>query len=111
MTTKFLSPDAVGDQPLWIVYWIYGVLVSQVFFGAILYYYNVLETPLLGLLLAGFVIYTAWIMRSVWVNAGNVGTEIYGQLARYLTVAWALNAVLVSAFLFLGHLGVIERPF
>ena len=111
MTTKFLSPDAVGDKSLWSVFWIYGVLVSQVCFGAILYFYNTLETPAVGMLLAGFVLYTAWIMRSVWVNASNVKTEIYGQLARYLTVAWALNAVLVSLFLFLGHLGVVTLPF
>ena len=111
MTTKFLSPDAVGDKSLWIVFWIYGVLVSQISFGAILYFYNSIETPVLGLLLAGFVVYTAWIMRAVWVNATNVGTEIYGMLARYLTVAWALNAVLVSIFLFLGHIGVVALPF
>ena len=111
MTTKFLSPDTVGNKSLWSVFWIYGVLVSQVFFGAILYSYRTLETPLLGLLLAGFVVYTAWIMRSVWVNASNVVTEIYGQMARYLTVAWALNAVLVSIFLFLGRLGAISLPF
>jgi len=31
-------------------------------------------------------------------------------LLRYLTVAWALNAVLVSGFLFLGHVGVVSVP-
>ncbi|MGV8844148.1 MAG: hypothetical protein ACOH2I_13195 [Pseudomonas sp.] len=111
MTTKFLSPDTVGDKSLWIVFWVYGVLVSQVFFGAILYSYRSLETPILGLLLAGFVVYTAWIMRTVWVNASNVGTETYGQMARYLTVVWAINAVLASTFLFLGHIGVVALPF
>ena len=51
------------------------------------------------------------IATALWVNASNVDTEIYGQMARYLTVAWALNAVLVSIFLFLGRLGAISLPF
>ncbi|MNU05118.1 hypothetical protein D3C72_2498100 [compost metagenome] len=49
-------------------------------------------------------------MRSVWVNAFNVGNEAYGHVARYLTVAWAVNAVLVSGFLFLGHIGMVSMP-
>jgi hypothetical protein len=111
MATKFLSPDTRGNTPLWRVFWIYGVLVSHVFFGAILYLYRQLPTPMLAALLAAFVGYTAWIMRSVWVNAYNVSDEKWTHIARALTVAWALNAVLVSAFLFLGHLGAIRAPF
>ena len=110
MITKVLSPDARGDTSLWVVFWIYGVLVSHVFFGAVLYFYRALGTPTLGVLLAGFVLYTAWIMRAVWVNAFNVGNESYGHVARYLTVAWALNAVLASGFLFLGHVGLVSVP-
>ncbi len=110
MVTKLLSPDRRGDTPLWIVFWIYGVIASQVYFASILYFYRALGTLTLGALLAGFVLYTAWIMRSVWVNAFNVGNEAYGHVARYLTVVWALNAVLVSSFLFLGHVGVVSVP-
>ena len=110
MTTTFLSPDARGNTPLWIVFWIYGVLASQLFFGVIMYFYREIGTPTLAGLLAGFVIYTAWIMRAVWVNAFNVGNPTYGHVARYLTVAWALNAVLVSGFVFLGHLGAVTLP-
>ncbi|SFQ26371.1 hypothetical protein [Pseudomonas borbori] len=110
MTSKFLSPDTRGHTPLWIVFWIYGVLASQVYFGSILYFYRALGTLTLGALLAGFILYTAWIMRSVWVNAFNVGNETYGHVARYLTVAWAVNAVLVSGFLFLGHIGMVSMP-
>lgn len=110
MNTKSLSPEKLGDTPLWIAFWIYGVLVSHVYFGAILYFYRTIGTPALGALLAGFVLYTAWIMRSVWVNAFNVGNETYGYLSRYLTVAWAFNSVLVSGFLFLGHLGMVSVP-
>lgn len=110
MTTQSLSIEPRGRSPLWMVFWIYGVLASHLFFGAILTFYRQVGTPLLALLLAGFVAYTAWIMRAVWVNAFNVQKEIYGHIARALTVAWAINAVLVSGFLFLGHLGAVTLP-
>ena len=110
MNTKLLSPDTLGNSPLWIVFWIYGVLVSQLYFGAIIYSYRTVATPTVGALLGGFVLYTAWIMRLVWINAFNVGNETYSDIARYLTVAWALNAVLVSGFLFLGHLDLVSVP-
>lgn len=102
-----LSDDVRGHTRLWLVFWIYGVLVSHLLFGGILYFYRQLETSLLAVFLAGFVAYTAWIMRAVWVNAFNVDNEAYGHIARALTVAWAINAVLVSVFLFLGYLGVV----
>lgn len=110
MTSQAVSDEPRGRTRLWVVFWIYGVLVSHLFFGAILYFYRQIGTPLLALLLAAFVAYTAWIMRSVWVNAFNVRKEIYGHIARALTVAWAINAVLVSGFLFLGHVGTVTLP-
>lgn len=105
-----LSDDVRGNTRLWVVFWIYGVLVSHLFFGAILYLNRQVETLALALMLAGFVAYTAWIMRAVWVNAMNVENEVYGHIARALTVAWSLNAVFVSMFLFLGHLGAVALP-
>ena len=105
MVTISLSPDARGHQPLWRVFWIQGVLLSQVFFLAILHLYPKVSTPSIALLLAAFVLYTALITRSVWVNAGNTRSPQLGEIARFLTVAWALNSVLVSGFLFLDHLG------
>ncbi|MEO6263704.1 MAG: hypothetical protein ABIO58_01830 [Luteimonas sp.] len=110
MTTQTLSIEPRGRSRLWVVFWIYGVLTSHLFFGAILYFYRQIGTPLLAVLLAGFVAYTAWIMRTVWVNAFNVQKEIHGHIARALTVAWAINALLVSGFLLLGHLGAMTLP-
>ncbi len=110
MTTQALPIQPRGRNRLWVVFWIYGVLISQLFFGAILYFYRQIGTPLLAVLLAGFVAYTAWIMRMVWVNAFNVQKEIHGHIARALTVVWAINAVLVSGFLLLGHLGAMRLP-
>lgn len=110
MTTQTLTGEPRGRTRLWVVFWIYGVLISQLAFGAILLAYRQIGTPMLALLLGGFVAYTAWIMRVVWVNAFNVDKELYGHIARALTVAWAINAVLVSGFLLLGHLGAVTLP-
>lgn len=111
MNTQSLPFEPRGRTRLWVAFWIYGVLFSHVLFGAILYFYRQVGTLFLTLMLGGFVLYTAWIMRKIWVNALNVRSEMWGYLARWLTVAWALNAVLVSFFLFLGHLGKIDLPF
>lgn len=97
--TLLLSPDTRGSTPLWFVFWIPGVLVSQVLFGLILYVQSHQGHPLLGALLIAFVLYTAGITRAVWINADNVRDPRLGESARFLTVAWAINAVLVSGFL------------
>jgi hypothetical protein len=44
------------------------------------------------------------VLNAVWRNAGNVRTALFGEIARFLTVAWSINAVLVSIFLLLEHL-------
>ena len=111
MVTTWLLDETPGHTPLWQVFWIYGVLVSHLLFGSILYLFRAVDTPTLALMLAGFVLYTAWIMRVVWRNAFNVGNPLYGHIARALTVAWALNTVLISGFLLLGHVGRVELPF
>ncbi len=111
MNTQSLPVEPRGRNRLWLVFWIYGVLFSHVFFGAILYFYRQVDAMTLALMLGAFLLYTAWIMRTIWVDALNVRNDMWGYLARWLTVAWALNAVLVSAFLFLGHLGKVTLPF
>lgn len=110
VTTWFLD-DKPGHTPLWRAFWVYGVLVSHVLFGAILLVFREVSTPVIAAILAAFVAYTAWIMRTVWCNAFNVRNAVYGHIARALTVAWALNTVLVSLFLFLGHVGKVQLPF
>lgn len=104
LQAAFFSPDTKGRQPLWVVFWIYGVLFSHLFFGGIVLAYARIDDLALGLLLAAFVLYTAMILRLVWINADNVRRPERGTLARYLTVVWAINAVLVSGFMFLAHL-------
>ena len=110
MTAPPLPVEPRGHTKLWVVFWLYGVLASHVLFLSILYLYRQVNTPLLGMMLLGFLIYTAWIMHTIWVDALNVRNELWGYLARWLTVAWALNAVMVTLFLLLGHMGKIILP-
>ncbi|TDR38563.1 hypothetical protein DFR29_12064 [Tahibacter aquaticus] len=106
----WLSPETRGTRPLWRVFWIYGVFCSQLLFAAILFAFDKTGTPLFALALAGFASYSLLITRLVWVNADNVRDLRYGQVARFLTVTWALNALLMSGFLLLSHLGDHSRP-
>lgn len=100
----FARLDTPGSTLLWQVFWLQGVALSQLLFGAILLLYPQLDSASLALLLLAFLGYTAWVLNAVWRNAGNVRERIYGEVARFLTVAWSINAVLVSSFLLLAHL-------
>ena len=102
--------NAQGHTALWVVFWLYGVVLSNVLFGLILMAFNRVPASLFGLMLLGFVAYTACMLNAVWRNADNVGSPVYGQIARFLTVAWSVNAVLVSGFLFLSHLKAMSVP-
>jgi hypothetical protein len=42
---------------------------------------------------------TVWIVVSVRRGAFNVEKQMYGHMAKALTVAWAINALLVLGFL------------
>lgn len=102
--------DRPGSSRLQVVFWIYGVVLSHAAFGLILVLYPHVSSALLAVLLFAFMVYTVWILNAVWRCADNVENPLYGQIARYLTVAWALNAALVSLFLLLAHLGADGRP-
>ncbi len=110
MTPPPLPVEPRGHTKLWVAFWLYGVLASHVFFGAIIYTYREASTAVVGLMLAGLLLYTAWIMHTIWINALNVRNEFWGYLARWLTVAWALNAAMVSLFLLMGHMGKVVLP-
>lgn len=106
----WLSPETRGSQPLRRIFWIYGVACSQALFFSLLWLFNRVDSPLYALLLVGFVGYSLLITRLVWTNADNVRDKRLGVIARFLTVAWGLNAILVSGFLLLSHLGGHALP-
>ncbi len=86
-----------GDARLWVVFWIYGVGVSSILI--LLYATTVLQGQLAGqqgmLILGGF--YTLWILVAIW-RCALAQETIWSQFARFLTIAWALNAALVLLF-------------
>lgn len=100
-----LSMDFHGKQPLWKVFWIYGVLFSHLYLGTVLALYNRAGALAMSLLLLGFILYTLGIMRLVWINAFNTSKELYAYTARYLTVFWMINSILISSYFFMTYSG------
>ena len=96
-----------GDGPLWKVYWLYGVLGSNVLalILLLLMQEGAIASGWFQLVLLLLAVYTVWIVVSVWRCAFNVENPMYGHMARGLTVAWAINALLVLGFLELRVLG------
>ena len=96
-----------GDGPLWKVYWLYGVLGSNVLalILLLLMQEGAIASGWFQLVLLLLAVYTVWIVVSVWRCAFNVENPMYGHMARGLTIAWAINALLVLGFLELRVLG------
>lgn len=107
------TPPIVASAPrlLWVTFWIKGVLLSHLLFGAILFLFRHIDALELALLIALFLVYTASILRSIWRDPLEVGNRYWLQLARALTFAWALNALFVSVFLLLGRIDTVTVPF
>ncbi len=87
-----------GRAGLGRVFWVYGVVVST---GLALLFVMAREAgrrELQQLLLLVFPAYTAGILVAVWRCSGDAAAP-WGQLARALTVAWAINTLLLIGFL------------
>ncbi len=87
-----------GEEKLGRVFWGYGVFVSS---SLILLYIITLYGEYLisqQILLLCFAPYTVWVLVSVWRCASHAD-PYWGLLARWLTVAWAANAILILIFL------------
>lgn len=88
-----------GEERLWKVFWIYGVVVSSGVVGVYIAAFDDAHVLLRQILLPCFAAYTAWILVSVWRCADKTEEKLWGTLARFLTVAWACNAILIITFL------------
>lgn len=86
--------------PLWRVFWLYGVIPSNLLWLVTLgmisaaWHVNVIRSLLILIL-----VFTAWIVHAIWHAAPNTPDRRYGVLAKALTIAWAINAVLLVFFL------------
>ena len=97
MRRNFVASCWRGDGPLWLVFWIYGVLLSTIVTGLFLALLAT-EDSIPGLeqfLFVAFIPYTVWILVSIWRCAFNVENKIYGHVAQALTIAWEIKATLL----------------
>lgn len=112
LLARIFSPEVLiwrGDAPLSRVFWGYGVLLSTILlsaYGATIYLGMPRAEQVLLICLG---LYTVWILVAIWRSAEGVN-NVWSVLARMLTVAWAVNIVMILLFrelelltLFLGH--------
>lgn len=99
--TSTSSMDAKpGDHTrLWRVFWLLGVIPSNVLWAVALWALARQQIPLVLGLFVVLLLYTGWIIPAVWRAAPTARTPGLGVAARGLTVAWGLNTVLVVFFL------------
>ena len=108
---RFFEPELrawYGLAPLWKVFWGYGVLASAVIVA--LYAVALIEhcTAAQQVLLLFFAGYSAWVLVSMW-RCAAASMPLWQTLARSLTVAWAVNIVLVTLFLELDLIAIWLR--
>lgn len=87
-----------GRAALGRVFWVYGVLVSAGLALLFLLAQQAGRADLQQLLLLIFPAYTAAILVAVWRCSARAVAP-WGVVARALTVAWALNTLLLLLFL------------
>lgn len=98
---RFFAPELSawrGQQPLWKVFWVYGVAVSVSLIAVYLIAFLIEQVALRQILVLCFAPYTAWILVSIWRCSTNAREQFWGMLARFLTVAWACNTILIIVF-------------
>jgi hypothetical protein len=103
----FLTRYWRGDGSLARVFWLYGVITSTLAIALVAWAAATgrISERTLALYTLVLLAYTVWILVSVWRCAERRGDiDQYGVMARWLTVAWAANAVLVSGFVLLNLL-------
>lgn len=102
VAARFFAPELAawrGRQPLWKVFWLYGVAVSGILIAIYLFAFLIEAVALRQILVLCFAPYTAWIVVSIWRCAFNAREKFWGMLARFLTVAWAGNTIFIVVFI------------
>jgi hypothetical protein len=90
-----------GEGPLWRVFWLWGVVGSWILFAIFIFALQAIGVTWALVVVSAVVMmpYSVWILASVWQCAPHVGNDFWGNLARFLTVIWALNLGVVGGFL------------
>ncbi len=98
---RFFAPELSawrGQLPLGRVFWLYGVAISSALIAVYLFAFLADAVALRQILVLCFIPYTVWILVSIWRCSNNVREQFWRMLARFLTVAWACNAILIVIF-------------
>lgn len=90
-----------GEGPLWKLFWLWGVVGSWILFALFLLAVQTWGITWGLVVVSGVVMmpYSVWILASVWQCAQNVNNDLWGNLARFLTLVWALNLGAVGGLL------------
>lgn len=84
---------------LWQVFWLFGVIPSNLLWALALWALATQRMLLMLGLFALLLVFTGWIIPAVWRAAPRAQNPAWGVAARGLTVAWGLNTALVVFFL------------
>lgn len=101
LLSRLFRPEVLawrGEQPLGTVFWVHGVAVSS---ALLLLHAVALARGLHAVeqvLIVVTALYTPWILVAIWRCSANA-PPILGTMAKWLTIAWALNSLLVLAAL------------
>jgi hypothetical protein len=101
LLSLFFAPELrawQGQRALGVVFWGYGVATSMALAALHASALAAGQIALQQLLIVVSAGYSVWIVVAIWRSASNAD-PFRATLARWLTVAWALNAAFVLLFL------------
>lgn len=107
---RFFEPEILawrGEANLITVFWGYGVVASSALIVLHAAALMLRQIALQQVLIAASVLYTVWVLVAIW-RCSTRAHPYWGTLARWLTVAWALNTGLILTFL---QLDLLSRQF
>lgn len=99
--SKLFAPELHawrGKASLGHIFWEHGVAVSSLLIMLNFLAFDRAHWGVLQVLILVDLAYTAWILVAIWRCSANA-SPFWGALARWLTIAWGLNATLVLFFL------------
>ena len=80
-----------GEQPLWKVFWRYGVVTSGALIAFYVIGFYVDRIALRQVLVFCFALYTVWILVSVWRCANNTRERLWGSASTLVNCGLGLQ--------------------
>ena len=95
---EFIKSAWRGEERLWKVWWIWGVVISIVLTTVLLFVLGDFNYPTRFVILP----YIIWWLVAAWRCSPNVDTKVWGILAKVFIVLGAIGELLSLAGMFLG---------